>query len=39
MMKDPKEVSFKGKGGSARRAMTGNCEKCDTKMFRILPKK
>lgn len=38
-MKDPKEVSFKGKGGTARKAMSGACEKCGTKMFRILPKK
>jgi hypothetical protein len=39
MMKDAHETSFKGKGGTARRAMTGTCEKCGTKMFRILPKK
>ncbi|MDP3726568.1 MAG: hypothetical protein Q8R36_05230 [bacterium] len=38
VMKDPKEVSFAGKGGGARRAMSGTCEKCGTKMFRILPK-
>ncbi|MBI2048092.1 MAG: hypothetical protein HYT27_03045 [Parcubacteria group bacterium] len=38
MMKDAKEVSFKGKGGGDRRAMSGTCEKCGTKMFRILPK-
>lgn len=35
-MKNPKEVSMKGKGGKTRMAMSGNCEKCDTKMFRIL---
>lgn len=36
MMKDAKEVSMKGKGGKARLAMTGTCEKCGTKMFRIM---
>lgn len=35
-MKDPKEVTMKGKGGKQRRAMTGICSKCGTKMFRIL---
>lgn len=39
MMKDAHETSFKGKGGGTRKAMTGVCEKCGTKMFRILPKK
>lgn len=38
MMKDPKEVSFAGKGGGERKAMSGTCEVCGTKMFRILPK-
>ena len=33
---NPKEVPMKGKGGKARRAMTGTCPKCGTKMFRIL---
>lgn len=33
-----KEVTMPGKGGQ-RRAMTGACEKCGTKMFRILGKK
>lgn len=37
-MKDPKEVSMPGKGGE-RRAMTGLCSKCGTKMFRIMGKK
>lgn len=37
-IKDPKEVSMKGKGGQ-RRAMTGSCPTCGTKMFRILGKK
>lgn len=38
-MKDPKEVAMKGKGGTQRRAMTGTCPKCGTKMFRILGNK
>ncbi len=37
-MKGPKEVEMKGKGGTKRRAMTGQCPTCDTKMFRILGK-
>ena len=35
-MVDPKEVTMKGKGGKTRMAMTGTCEKCGTKMFRIM---
>jgi len=31
-----KEVAMKGKGGAKRRAMTGTCPKCGTKMFRIM---
>lgn len=38
-MKNPEEVAMKGKGGVARRAMTGTCVVCGTKMFRILGKK
>lgn len=38
-MKDPQEVSMKGKGGVERRAMTGACPVCGTKMFRIMGKK
>lgn len=38
VMVNPKEVSMPGKGGE-RRAMTGICEVCGTKMFRILGKK
>lgn len=38
MMKDEKEVTMPGKGGQ-RRAMTGLCSTCGTKMFRILGKK
>ena len=34
-----KEVAMKGKGKVKRRAMTGTCPKCGTKMFRILGKK
>jgi hypothetical protein len=37
-MKDPKEVVMKRKGGAEGRAMTGTCEVCGTKMFKILPK-
>jgi len=39
VMKDAKEVSMKGKGGVERRAVTGTCEVCGTKMFKILGKK
>jgi len=35
-MQDAKEVAMKGKGDKPRRAMTGTCPKCGTKMFRIL---
>ena len=38
-IKDAKEVTLKGKGGSTRRAMTGVCPVCGTKMFRFLPSK
>lgn len=37
-MNDPKEITMKGKGGMKRRAATGICPKCGTKMFRILGK-
>ncbi len=33
-----KIVSMKGKGKVKRQALTGNCPKCSTKMFRILGK-
>ena len=39
MMKDPKEVTFKGRGGVERAAMKGTCPNCGTTMFRIMPKK
>ncbi len=35
-MKDPQEVTMKGKGGTMRMAMKGECPKCGTKMFRIM---
>ncbi len=37
-MSEPKEIEMKGKGGTKRRAMTGTCPDCSTKMFRILGK-
>ncbi len=37
-IQNAKEVAFKGKGGSSRKALTGVCPTCGTKMFRILPK-
>ena len=37
-MQDPKEVAMRGKGGQERRAMTGTCSVCGTKMFKILGK-
>lgn len=37
-MKDVQEVAMKGRGGVKRRAAKGVCSKCDTKMYKILPK-
>jgi len=37
-IKDPKEITMKGKGGVNRKAVTGTCPACGTKMFRILGK-
>ena len=37
-MKDEKEIKMKGKGGTSRRAISGICPACGTKMFRILGK-
>jgi RNase P subunit RPR2 len=37
-MANPKEITMKGKGGTKRRAITGTCSKCGTKMFKILGK-
>ncbi len=39
VMKDDKEIEIAGKGGTKRRAATGLCEVCGTKMFKFLPKK
>lgn len=36
-MTNAQEVAMKGKGDKPRRAMTGNCATCSTKMFKILP--
>jgi len=33
-----KEITMKGKGGVERKAVTGTCPECGTKMFRILGK-
>ena len=38
-VKDGKEVEMKGKGGAKRRALSGICPTCGTKMFKILPSK
>jgi len=35
-MKDEKQVTMNGKAGKKRDAMTGICETCGTKMFKIL---
>lgn len=37
-MTNAREVAMKAKGGGKRRAMTGICAKCGTKMFKILGK-
>lgn len=37
-MADEKEITMKGKGGTTRKALTGVCSKCGTKMFKILGK-
>lgn len=34
-MKNEKEITMKGKGGVKRKAVTGNCPVCGTKMFKI----
>ena len=38
-MNTPQEVEMPGKGGITRRAVTGPCSVCGTKMYRILGKK
>jgi Zn finger protein HypA/HybF involved in hydrogenase expression len=35
-MVNAQEVEMTGKGGKPRKAMTGTCETCGTKMFRIM---
>ncbi len=35
-MVNAQEVAMQGKGGKERKAMTGACEVCGTKMFRIM---
>lgn len=37
-MKDEKEIEIKGKGGTKRKAVSGVCSVCGTKMFKILGK-
>lgn len=37
-IKDEKEVLMEGKGGTKRRALTGICPVCGTKLFKILGK-
>jgi hypothetical protein len=37
-MKDVKEIEMKGKGGTKRKALSGVCSVCGTKMFKILGK-
>lgn len=37
-IQNEREVTMKGKGKVKRRALTGTCPKCGTKMFRILGK-
>jgi len=37
-MQDAKEVEMKGKGDTKRRALSGTCPACGTKMFKILGK-
>jgi hypothetical protein len=39
LMNAPVEVEMPGKGEVRRRAMTGTCSTCSTKMFKILGKK
>lgn len=38
-MKNGREVSMKGKGGTERRMLKGECSVCGTKMCQFLPKK
>ncbi len=38
-VQNEQEVEMKGKGGAKRRALSGTCPECGTKMFKILPNK
>ncbi len=38
-MTKEKEITMKGKGSTKRRAATGICPVCGTKMFKFLPSK
>ncbi|MCD6550618.1 hypothetical protein J7K24_03710 [bacterium] len=38
-IKNAKEITVKGKGGTERKAITGVCPDCGTKMFKFLPSK
>ena len=35
-IQDAEEVSIKGKGGTTRKALTGKCPDCGTKMFKFI---
>jgi hypothetical protein len=37
-MKEEKEITVTGKGGTKRKAATGVCPVCGTKMFKFLKK-
>ncbi|MCU0653044.1 MAG: DUF5679 domain-containing protein [Candidatus Pacebacteria bacterium] len=37
-MNNVQVVEMKGKGGATRKAATGECAVCGTKMYKILPK-
>jgi len=37
-MNEEKEITMNGKGGTKRRALSGVCPECKTKMFKILGK-
>lgn len=35
-MENEKEIIIKGKGGTKRKALTGTCPVCKTKMFKFI---
>jgi DNA-directed RNA polymerase subunit RPC12/RpoP len=37
-IKDPQEITVKGKGDSERKAITGTCPNCGTKVFKFVKK-